>query len=331
MPAWLAAPLPAAAALGVAFAVMCLLERHRRALPLDAPNARSLHVQPVPRVGGVAILAGWIAAALLAGDALPGGLPVWLALAGIAAVSLADDRFGVHPAVRLPAHLAAGIVAVTAVLAPQASAPGWILAGGLVLALAWSANAFNFMDGSDGLAAAMGCIGLAAYAIGTPAPARAVLYAALAAAIVPFARANLPPARVFMGDGGAVPLGFLAAACGVGEWLAGGWPGWFGVLVFLPFLADATVTLVRRLARRERVWEAHRDHFYQRFHRLGAGHRGTLLAYAVLMAGSAGSALLTLRIEPAAGWIVLSGWCAVLGAFFLGIDYHWRRRAPTLQ
>ena len=88
-----------------------------------------------------------------------------------------------------------------------------------------------------------------------------------------------------MGDIGAVPLGFLAALLGLAGWGAGTWPAWFPLLVFLPFVADASVTLAARAWRRERVWEAHRSHHYQRLHQLGAGHRGTLLVYGVLMAG----------------------------------------------
>ena len=98
-----------------------------------------------------------------------------------------------------------------------------------------------------------------------------------------------------MGDVGAVPMGFLAAALGAGRLArrdAG--PAWFPLLVFLPFVADATVTLGKRLWRRERVWEAHRMHYYQRLHQLGAGHRGTLLVFGVLMAGTTASALATL-------------------------------------
>ncbi|MEO5700091.1 MAG: glycosyltransferase family 4 protein [Casimicrobiaceae bacterium] len=330
MPTWLAAALPVVVA-GVASTVtLALLLRHRRSLPFDAPNARSLHVRPVPRVGGMAVLAGGAAAGLVGGTALPGGVAVWSALGLIAAVSLADDARGVHPALRLPIHLVAALVAVTGLLHASGSTPGWYIAAGLVLGIAWSANAFNFMDGSDGLAAAMAIAGLVAYAFGTPSSPRAMLYWSLAAAVVPFAVMNFPPARVFLGDGGAVPLGFVAAACGAGEWLLGAWPAWFGLLVFLPFWADATLTLFRRLVRRERVWEAHRDHCYQRLHRMGADHRGTLLIYGVLMAACAGSAVATLQLEPAVGWIVLSGWCVVLGSLYLGVDYHWRRRRPSL-
>jgi UDP-N-acetylmuramyl pentapeptide phosphotransferase/UDP-N-acetylglucosamine-1-phosphate transferase len=148
---------------------------------------------------------------------------------------------------------------------------------------------------------------------------------ALAAAVLPLLLANAPPARLFMGDVGAVPLGFLAALVGIGGWGEGQWPLWFPLLVFLPFVADASVTLAARAWRRERVWEAHRSHHYQRLHQLGAGHRGTLLVYGVLMAGTGGSAVFALATRLP-GWVVLGGWCVAVAAVFAGIDYHWRIR-----
>ena len=99
------------------------------------------------------------------------------------------------------------------------------------------------MDGSDGLAATMGVCGFAAYGGRRAAGRRPgdAPTSALAAATLPFLAVNLPPARMFMGDVGAVPLGFLAAAFGLAGWRAGTWPAWFPLLVFLPFIADASV------------------------------------------------------------------------------------------
>lgn len=248
----------------------------------------------------------------------------WLALV---LVSWRDDRTALHPALRLAVHGAAAVV--TAVVLIDDARSHAALAAFVALAIAWSANAFNFMDGSDGLAAAMAIVGFAAYALGAGTTGWSAGYWTLVAATVPFALVNAPPARLFLGDCGAVPLGFLAAVCGAGEWLRGSWPGWFPVLVFLPFLADATLTLIRRLARGDRVWEAHREHFYQRLHQLGAGHAGTLVVYAGLMIATAGTALWTLHVEPGWGWAVLASWCLALGVLFLVIDYHWQRRSPS--
>ena len=175
----------------------------------------------------------------------------------------------------------------------------------------------------------MTVVGFAALAVGAAldrTPSFLPLLA-LAVATVPFLVRNLPPARVFLGDAGAAPLGFFAAAAGIAGAVAGTWPAWFPLLVFLPFEADAIVTLARRLVRRERVWEAHRVHYYQRLVRLGAGHRGTLAAFGALMLGCAGTALACLALAPEAGPYALGGWIAAIALVFAGIDYHWRQRA----
>jgi UDP-N-acetylmuramyl pentapeptide phosphotransferase/UDP-N-acetylglucosamine-1-phosphate transferase len=189
-------------------------------------------------------------------------------------------------------------------------------------------NAYNFMDGSDGLAGAMTVVGfgaLAAAAMLARAPALSLM--ALVAAALPFLVRNLPPARVFLGDAGSAPLGFLAAAVSLAGTIAGTWPAWFPVLVFLTFLADTGVTLARRAWRRERVWEPHRSHYYQRLLQLGAGHRGTLAAYGALMLSGAAAGLACLAWQPAAGPYALAAFVAANALMFAGIDYHWRQRA----
>jgi UDP-GlcNAc:undecaprenyl-phosphate/decaprenyl-phosphate GlcNAc-1-phosphate transferase len=198
--------------------------------------------------------------------------------------------------------------------------------------IAGSANLFNFMDGSDGIAASMALCGFGAYgAAATLAGAPAVAYWALAAATVPFLIRNLPPAKTFMGDGGSVPLGFAAAVFGIAGTRSGTWPVWFPLLVFLPFVADTVVTLARRIARGENLFEAHKTHYYQRIHRMGAGHAGTLLFYGVLMAGTSVSAFFTLATEPSSGWCVLGAWSVAIGVLFAGIDYHWRKVSAEKQ
>jgi len=172
-----------------------------------------------------------------------------------------------------------------------------------------------------------GAYGVAAIRADVPGEA----YFALAAAALPLLAVNAPPARVFMGDLGAVPTGFLAGVFGVSGCVAGAWPAWFPLLVFLPFVADATLTLLQRLARGEPLFEAHRGHYYQRWNRLGAGHRGTFLVYGALMAGTTFAALGALWFAPAYGWGVLCGWIVVVAAFFAGIDYHWNRRSDSAR
>lgn len=326
---WIAALVAA----GLSAGALALLWLGRAQLPQALPTVRSLHDRAVPRAGGLAIWAGFLPIALLAP---PPGAPrlAWLAAwAAVTAVSIADDWRAVRPSVRLGVHATAALVASASILGGDAAPPSLSVAAAIALAalaVVWSANLYNFMDGNDGLAATMAICGFGAYGVAAwHAGVEAEAYFALAAATLPFLAVNLPPARVFMGDGGSVPMGFLAAVFGIAGAHAGVWPGWFPLLVFLPFVADATATVVRRLAAGANVFVAHRKHYYQRLHRMGAGHRGTLFFYGVLIAGTSASALATLATDPTAGWQVLGAWVAAVAALFVGIDYLWRRRLPS--
>ena len=332
------APFAAAVvAAALSAASVWMLRRVAFALPADVPNARSLHGVPVPRAGGYAIWLGFVPVALVFPPAFPGGwlgwLPPWLALA---VVSGCDDVREVGVRTRLAVHALAAIWAAVAIEFAAASASGidWpatlLTTAALALAIAWSANLYNFMDGIDGLAASMGAIGFGAYGIAAlrpdAIPASAPAFLALAAAIVPFLAVNRPRATMFLGDVGAVPLGFFAAAFGAAGVADGLWAAWFPPLVFLPFIADSTITLAARVRRRERLWEGHRGHYYQRLAQLGAGHGGTLAAYVSLMAGTAGAALACRAVAPAAGWWALAAASAVVILLFAAIDYHWRKK-----
>lgn len=328
----LSTSLAAAVSLAMAAVALGLVRLFARRLPHARPSARSLHQRPVPRVGGLAIWAGFLPAALLAPPVMPDGSAIWLgASLAVAAISLADDWRGVAPAPRLAVQIIAAAAVAVAMLRPgvgAVAAPSWLLdVAAATLVIVWSANLFNFMDGSDGLAAVMTITGFGAYAgAASIVAAPAQTYVALAVAAAAFLAVNAPPARAFMGDVGAVPLGFMAAVFGIAGWRAGTWPGWFPLLVFLPFVADATLTLMRRLWRGERVWQAHKTHYYQRLHQLGAGHRGTLLAYGTAMAAVAVTALAILVLSADLGWWALGTWSIVVAALFLRIDYHWNRQ-----
>jgi UDP-GlcNAc:undecaprenyl-phosphate/decaprenyl-phosphate GlcNAc-1-phosphate transferase len=324
---------PVAVAAGLSALALGLLGRLRGHLPLDHPIDRSLHRFPVTRAGGLAIWAGFLPAALWV-HAQISGSAVWLAAWGaVTAVSIADDWRGVRPAIRLLVHALAATAAAASLYGGDQAA-GFSLADGIFIvvaafAIVWSANLFNFMDGSDGLAAAMAVCGFGAYgAAALHAGVPAAVYLALVSATLPFLVANLPPARVFMGDGGSVPLGFLAAVFGLAGVHERTWPGWFPLLVFLPFIGDTLVTVIRRIVAGENLFQAHKTHYYQRLHRMGAGHAGTLLIYGALVAGTSASAYFTLSTGPAAGWQVLGAWSVAIGGFFAGIDYHWRRCSP---
>ena len=147
---------------------------------------------------------------------------------------------------------------------------------------------------------------------------------AVAAAACGFLLFNFPPAKVFMGDAGSIPLGFLSAALGIMGWEQNLWPLWFPVLLFSPFLLDASVTLARRVIRGERFWQAHREHYYQRLIRMGWGHRRTALAEYLLMAAVALSALLGLRFDVAVQLSILVAWMLAYIGMMLAIDRRWQ-------
>jgi UDP-N-acetylmuramyl pentapeptide phosphotransferase/UDP-N-acetylglucosamine-1-phosphate transferase len=309
----------------VAFVVVRVLLSRFGALALDRPNARSLHERPVPRTGGIAVLLG--AAVSLGFGAAPLLLPMALALL-LAALSFVDDVIGVPTIARLATHLGAAGALVWYVLSPMHPLEMAVL----IAAVAWLTNLYNFMDGSDGLAGGMATIGFGAYALGgwlSGEAALAVLCFSLAAASAAFVLHNLHPARIFLGDVGSIPLGFLAGALGIVGWRNDAWPLWFPVLVFGPFIADATLTLVRRLIRGARVWQAHREHYYQRMVLMGFGHRGTAFVGYGLMLACAAAALAGRDQAP---WIQASaflGAAALLGALAIWVDLRWARFART--
>lgn len=321
------AGLVAAAAVLAAAATAALL-RWKARLPVAVRNERTLHTAPIPRVGGLALWAGFVPVALAVPATATMSAATWgIPFALLVAVSLRDDIRAVAIAPRLAVHAvaafwfgAAALGASAAVVVPLALT---------VVAVAWSLNLYNFMDGSDGLAAAMTVVGFAAYgAVLLHGGLPATVPFALAAAALPVLAANLPPARIFLGDVGAVPAGFLAAALGVAGVLDGAWGAWFPPLVFLPFVADASVTLARRVLTGERFWQAHRSHYYQRLNLLGAGHRGTLAVWGALMLATAGTAVACACAAPGLGVPALAAWSAVCAVLFAAIDYHWRKRRP---
>ena len=305
----------------VAFVAVRVLLSRFGAFVLDEPNARSLHQRPVPRTGGIAVLLGAVVS--LAFGAAPLWLPVALALL-LGVVSFIDDLHRLPTIVRLAAHLGVAGVLVWYVLSPMHPVEIALLIG----AVAWLTNLYNFMDGADGMAGGMATIGFGAYALGawlSDELALTIFCVALCAASAAFLIHNFPPARIFLGDVGSIPLGFLAAALGIVGWRNDAWPLWFPVLVFGPFIADATLTLLRRLIRGARVWEAHREHYYQRMVMMGLGHRGTALLGYGLMIVCAAAALAGRNQAPWMQAAAFLGTSALLGAMAVWVDLRWAR------
>jgi UDP-N-acetylmuramyl pentapeptide phosphotransferase/UDP-N-acetylglucosamine-1-phosphate transferase len=303
-------------------ALLSLLMRRTSKLPVDLPNDRSLHENPTPRIGGLGILFGitiWFA---LFGP--QGMLAITLPTLGLAVISLMDDYFALPAGVRLLTHMIAAIAFLKI-----AGLSGWPALLIVFLLLVWMTNLYNFMDGADGLAGGMavfgfGAYGLAAWHAGTMG--MAWVNWAIAAAALGFLLFNFPPARVFMGDAGSIPVGFLAGALGVTGWYQRIWPAWFPLLVFSPFLVDATVTLLRRGLRGERVWLAHKSHYYQRLVRLGYSHRQLVLREYGLMAAVGASALWVLLSGFELGGLLLMLWAIVYLLIGVKVDASWRRK-----
>lgn len=302
--------------------VWCLATGRLGRMVVDLPNERSLHSAPTPRNGGWGLHAGVLSAWPLCAAGIPTSILV--SLVALLIVSAVDDIRGLPVIGRLAVHLlAAGTVATDLLLQDFGLLSVVIAALGIV----WMTNLYNFMDGSDGLAGGMtllgfSCYGLAAYIAGNTA--FAMLNFSIAAAAAAFLLFNYHPARIFLGDAGSIPLGFLAGALGLFGWAQDYWPWWFPMMVFSPFIADASVTLARRAFAGAAIWQAHRDHNYQRLVRMGWGHRRTALAAYVLMVTCGTGAIAGLRWSAAAQLALLASAALIYAALMVSIEITWR-------
>lgn len=299
----------------VSGAVIGLLLRSSLARRLLAPvNDRSLHQCPTPRVGGLGVMAGALPVLAIQHDGATRALAL-LAVA-LALVSLRDDWRPLPAGVRLAAHFLAATAWVLPVAGHSSLAGAWpgVDALAWVVAIAWMTNLYNFMDGADGLAGGMavigfGCLGWAAVDAGAAALAASCL--ALSAASAAFLLFNFPPARVFLGDAGSIPLGFLAGGLGLLGALSDAWPLWFPLLVFSPFIVDASLTLIVRALRGEPLAQAHRSHHYQRLVLAGWSHRRLALFAWALMLAAAGSATYAHTVGGKGAIAIISAWCVI--------------------
>ncbi|MGI4859038.1 MAG: MraY family glycosyltransferase [Janthinobacterium lividum] len=293
-------------------------------LATDVPTHRSLHTLPTPRVGGWGVSP---AAVLGITWFAPQLWPVALLALLLAVICQIDDRRGLSARVRFLAQA----VAATAIGLLFPLGFGYWLTPFIILALIWMTNLYNFMDGADGLAGGMAVLGFSAYAAASfPfAPPLGIAAVAVTGAAAGFLIFNLPPAKLFLGDAGSIPLGFLAGAMGVIGAAAHIWPVWFPFMVFSPFIADASVTLLRRVCRGQRFWEAHREHYYQRMIRMDGSHRRTICAWYGLIAVGALLSLLMLHLQMRQASRILLGmgclWAVVLLSLGYCVDRRWVR------
>lgn len=304
---------------------------------LDRPNERSLHAAPVPRGGGAGILLGLAVAWVLIPDVPPQLNWIVLLGLGLGAFSLLDDLSGLPAWLRFVVQgILAAVLVGQGLWTGQISLPGmtWTLGPGLAMGLSWAllmwmTNLYNFMDGMDGFAGGMTVIGFSTLALlgwQAGSPAYALVCASIAAAAAGFLPFNFPPARLFMGDVGSAALGFMAGGLLLWADMAGLFPLWVGLVVFAPFVVDATVTLLRRLFRGERVWEAHRTHYYQRLVQAGWGHRKTVLREYALMLLCAAAAVVAVHAASLWQWVILFGMMLLFSGLILGLEVFLQRR-----
>jgi UDP-N-acetylmuramyl pentapeptide phosphotransferase/UDP-N-acetylglucosamine-1-phosphate transferase len=289
----------------------------------DIPNERSLHDTPVPRVGGIGMMAGIFTGwAVMVRD-----LAWWVVVPALflVLVSLLDDVKGLPVRQRFFAHV---LAATLLVFGSGLWAQNALLALLIFFFAVWMTNLYNFMDGSDGLAGGMAFFGFTIFGLAMLMHGdyvQAMMSFSIGAAAVGFLYHNFPPAKVFMGDSGSITLGFLVAALGVLGWQKNVWPLWFPVLVFSPFIVDATVTLLKRGFRGAKVTEAHREHYYQRVIQMGVSHRDVaLIEYGIMLAVGV-SALYALGRSTELVAEICLVWAAIYTAIFLLIDRQWRQ------
>lgn len=259
---------------------------------LDVPNTRSSHQRSTPRGGGVAIvltfLLGLPVMAWLGTMAWREMIGLWGASALVAVIGFLDDHGHVGAWWRLSIHFSAAFWALIWLGGmPSLSVFGgtihasWLLQVLAAVYLAWLLNLYNFMDGIDGLAsveAVSVCAGvILLYALRAPAATAWITPALLLSAVAGFLCWNFPPARIFLGDAGSGFLGLILGLLSIqGAWINAAF-FWSWIILLGVFVVDATLTLLRRLMRRQKFYEAHRSHAYQYASRRYGAHRPVTL------------------------------------------------------
>lgn len=317
---------------------------------LDHPNERSLHSKPTPRTGGIGILGGFFGGILLFPSSSilrdNHGQLIWLlSIAGIIAIfSFWDDRTPLPAILRLTIQfiLAVLFIRMTSLTISSVSIPlvgpiyFGILSTPLTLALIiWMTNLYNFMDGMDGFAGGMtviGCFFLGLLALMHNEMSIAWIAFLLMAATGGFLIENFPPARIFMGDVGSISLGFMIGALMVVSVSNNSQLDlWEPILIFSPFIMDATLTLARRLFKKQKIWLAHRDHYYQKVVLSGWGHRKTVLTEYGLMTVCGLGALLYSKLTDSGRLTLLLLWGTFYASMALTVTMMEKNREKRLN
>jgi len=222
---------------------------------------------------------------------------MWYGLSAtiLAIVAFADDISDLSVSIRLAVQTAiAGYIISKGIILSAISLPGghWVIAGWLSIVttaiyIIWTINLYNFMDGMDGFAGGMSVIGFSTYAVLSYIKGDSLLLfisLSLVVSTAGFLCYNLPPAKVFMGDVGSYLLGFSVAVLSLYAHNESVIPIWLSVIIFSPFMIDASLTLIKRIYRREKFWQPHNNHYYQILIRSGLRRTKILLVgYATML------------------------------------------------
>jgi len=342
-----------AAAFGLSYlGTRLLLRRAASGAFADVPNARSSHDVPKPRFGGIAIVGAFVATFATTCIFEPGVrsfIPLAIGAVVLFMAGIADDWRGLGVTTRLTVQCAAAAVAMTTgTLLDHVTLPGahtihfgWFSYPLTLVVFLASINFYNFVDGIDGLAAGGAFIAggfFAAIALMVHQPALAVVAAIAAASALGFLQYNFPPSRLFMGDGGSTFFGYCFAGLAItGAGMDPGIPVFIPLLLLSSLYVDAGLTIVRRLARGEKVFQPHRTHYYQRLLQLGFNHKQVTLVEYLIMVLLGVSAVLYVR---AGGWLApfaIATWLTLftlailkVGALERGDRMFWERRTLLL-
>lgn len=301
---------------------------------LDIPNARSSHSKPTPRAGGVPLALITITAIAASGAIFDP--PTWtlaIAAAAIALTGFIDDARSLSWQIRFAVQIAAALLVIWPIGPIDTVGPFALGILAIPLTVIWIAgltNAYNFMDGIDGIAAIQAIVaaaGWVAIAWLQRDPVVTITATAIAATSIAFLRHNYPPATIFMGDVGSGFLGFLFAAITVRIARQEPSAAIIGGLFLWPFLFDTITTFFKRLVRRENVVAAHRSHIYQRLVIAGASHAYVSATYGVLAAicTSTGLAYHAGYAGPVAPAVVAAG----VALYLLAAVRRLERRRPV--
>jgi len=300
---------------------------------IDIPNQRSLHDTPKPRTGGLAVLIAMFVGFFLFREEVNSELlPLTFYSLIILVVAFIDDIYSISAFVRLPLQfLLASVFIWNGLNLDILRLPGldiplnyFVGSGFTAIFIVWVINLYNFMDGMDGFASGMAIIGFSTFAALSTMQGDisfAIFNLVIVAAAVGFIVFNLPPAKIFLGDVGSTLFGVLVALTILWAEIEQIFPLWLGIITFMPFFLDASITLGKRMLKREKFWRAHRTHYYQRLVLSGFGHKKTLiLEYTWMLVCSLFSVFFFINKNMLVQFIVLIFFVAICIVILVYID-----------